>query len=193
MNVISMNRLDMHCPLTKFTTTTKIETIKSTRGHKRMLPQDFIPTPHSVICGRRKECFDAVGNRRLRIVISMFLKKYSEAKSKVAKSVIVSTVLDMIYDATPQGAFVKYENGRWYELDEDSAREKTGALFRDCLHTQYRSSAKAKHAKRKASAAAKSMNNDSSNDVLGKTTFQRSFGIFFPSHNGLSCKFPSTA
>lgn len=188
-----MNGKNMLYRVTKLTTSTKIETIKNIRGHKKMLPPDFIPTPHSVVCGRRKECFDAVGNRRLRIVISMFLKQYSEAKSKVAKSVIVSTVLDMIYDATPEGAFVKYEKGRWYELDEDSAREKTGALFRDCLHTQYRSSAKAKHAKRKASAAAKSINNDFSIKSLGDTTFQHSYGIFFDTKNKLPRNFPSTA
>ena len=30
---------------------------------KTLLPRDFTPTAYSVICGRRKECFDSVGNR----------------------------------------------------------------------------------------------------------------------------------
>ena len=52
------------------------------------------------------------------------------------------------------GAFVKYENGRWWSAGERASREKIGASFRDALHTLYKSSSKSKVAKRKAKAEA---------------------------------------
>jgi hypothetical protein len=42
------------------------------------------------------------------------------------------------------GHFCKYEKGAWFEVGDRCAREKVSAYFRDMLHTQYRSSAKAK-------------------------------------------------
>ena len=37
----------------------------------------------------------------------------------------------------------------WYEVDAAFAREKIGCMFRDTLHTQYRSSTKAKQARKR--------------------------------------------
>jgi hypothetical protein len=42
------------------------------------------------------------------------------------------------------GHFCKCEKGTWFEVGDRCAREKVSAYFRDMLHTQYRSSAKAK-------------------------------------------------
>jgi hypothetical protein len=50
----------------------------------------------------------------------------------------------------PYGTFVKKEQGRFWEVDESVAREKIGCILRDWLHTQYKSSTKAKVAKRQA-------------------------------------------
>ena len=51
---------------------------------------------------------------------------------------------------TPVGAFVTFENGRYYEVSERTAREKVGGFFRDSLPAEYKSSAKAKLARKKA-------------------------------------------
>jgi hypothetical protein len=80
----------------------------------------------------------------------MFLEDYAEADSKAEKGKIVSKVLDIIREASPEGAFVTYENGSWYEVSERIAREKIGALFRDFLPKSYRSSAKSKKARKSA-------------------------------------------
>jgi hypothetical protein len=72
----------------------------------------------------------------------MFIEEYSQADSKAAKSAIVSKILGVIGQAG--GVFCKYESGAWFEVGEHCAREKVSALLRDLLHTQYRSSAKAK-------------------------------------------------
>ena len=40
----------------------------------------------------------------------------------------MSEVLNMIRESCPVGAFVKYEKGRWYDLDDTVCREKVGSL-----------------------------------------------------------------
>jgi hypothetical protein len=116
---------------------------------KRELRVDFQPCEYSVVCGRGKDSFNHAGNRRFRILASMFIAEYSEADSKAAKSAIVSKILGVIRQAG--GLFCRYERGAWFEVGEHCAREKVSALLRDLLHTQYRSSAKAKLDRRQKS------------------------------------------
>jgi hypothetical protein len=59
----------------------------------------------------------------------------------------MSDVVGVIHSAG--GRFIKNEHGRWIEISDAAAREKVGALFRDCLHSQYKSSGKAKTARRR--------------------------------------------
>jgi hypothetical protein len=103
---------------------------------------DFQPSQSSVICGRGKESYNHAGNYRFRMVASMFVKRYSKASSKTDKSVIVSDIVTMIHQSG--GMFCKLEKGSWFKVGDHTAREKTSALLRDLLHSQYRSSAKAK-------------------------------------------------
>jgi hypothetical protein len=77
----------------------------------------------------------------------MFIERYSRADSKAAKSAIVSEIIEVIRQA--DGNFCQLKKGKWFEVADHHAREKVSALLRDLLHTQYRSSAKAKIARRK--------------------------------------------
>jgi hypothetical protein len=95
-------------------------------------------------------CADAIGNRRLRVIIGTFLEQYSKALSRIEKSTIVSTIVDIVQDACPVGAFVKFEDGQWWEVGDFAARERVGSMLRDSLHDQYKSSSKAKLARRRA-------------------------------------------
>jgi hypothetical protein len=65
----------------------------------------------------------------------------------VAKTAIVSEIIEVIRQA--DGNFCKFTKGKWFEVADHHAREKVSSLMRDLLHTQYRSSAKAKIARRK--------------------------------------------
>jgi hypothetical protein len=76
----------------------------------------------------------------------MFIERYSKAGTKVAKSAIVSEIINVIRQAG--GNFCKNKKGAWFEVGDHQAREKVSALLRDLLYTQYRSSAKAKVARR---------------------------------------------
>jgi uncharacterized OB-fold protein len=113
------------------------------------LPNDFQPSNYCVQCGRGKEFFESIGNRRFREIVKSFLDQYVKAGRKGTKSSIVVAVLEIIEDAG--GVFCKFEHGCWWKISDAYAREKVGALFRDCLHTKYRSSAKAKTASRRRS------------------------------------------
>jgi hypothetical protein len=112
---------------------------------RSQLGDDFKPSDYSVICGRGQESFNHVGNCRFRILSSSFLESYSRAVIKAAKSAIVSDIVGTIRQAG--GNFCKHEKGTWFEVGDHCAREKVSTLLRDLLHTQYRSSAKAKKAK----------------------------------------------
>lgn len=90
------------------------------------LAPDFMPGPRDVICARGKPALMHSGNRRYRVMIDMNLDKYSRATTKVEKSLIVSTVVDAVREASPNGGFVKKLDGQWYEVGDHLAREKVG-------------------------------------------------------------------
>ena len=94
----------------------------------------------------------ATGNRRLNVIATMFVGRYSQLTRKDDKSEIVSEILRMVKDACPDErfAFIKYHDGRWWEVETLIAREKIGATLRDVLHTKYRSSTKSKLERRRA-------------------------------------------
>lgn len=130
------------------------------------MPEGFTPSPYSVVIGRAKECKQAMGNKRLRVLCSAHLSEYSNAANRSVKSRVVSDIVRMVQDACPVGAFVKKagkgQSSEWVEVDDSTAREKIGYIFRDLLSDQYRSSSKSKAAKRqrdrqKQNAAAQSM------------------------------------
>jgi hypothetical protein len=115
------------------------------KAGRSQLGVDFQPSDHSVICGRGRQHSHA-GNRRFRALAKVFVKRYSQADSKTTKAAIVLDVLTMIREAG--GNFCRYEQGAWFEVGNRCVRGKVSACFRDILHTQYRSSAKAKTSRR---------------------------------------------
>jgi hypothetical protein len=116
--------------------------VSSAKTVRSQLGDDFLPSEYSVICGRGKASYGHAGNHRLRMLASMFVEKYSATDCKRHKSTIASDIVAMTRESG--GHFCKYEQGAWFEVGDRFAREKVSAMFRDMLHTQYRSSAKAK-------------------------------------------------
>jgi hypothetical protein len=119
--------------------------------NKAKVPLDFVPGRYAILCGRGKVCSASPGNKHLKSLIIAYLTPYSRAKNKIEKSTIVSAIVNAVRKETPVGAFVKQDKNReWWEVEDSFAREKIGCIFRDILHTQYRSSTKAKFARKKA-------------------------------------------
>jgi hypothetical protein len=122
----------------------------STEEGSVFLPVDFTPSKHSVIAGRGKEAKQNMGNKRLRELASKFLPQYANATDKHSKSLILSSIVQMVHNTCPEGgAFVKHsKSGLWYQVNDAVAREKVGYIFRDLLCDRYRSSSKSKVARR---------------------------------------------
>jgi hypothetical protein len=120
----------------------------STCDEMKPLPANFEPGPMDVICARGKQAHSHSGNRRFRLSVSMNLERYSKATTKLDKSLIVSSIVDTVRQASPDGGFLKKQVGCWFEVGDHVAREKVGQSFRDLLHTKYKSSTKAKKRRR---------------------------------------------
>jgi hypothetical protein len=126
-------------------------TMDSSSSNNNMTPlaQDFQPGPMDVICAKGKRALNHSGNKRLRALIHSRLEEYSKAASKLDKSLIVSSIVESVCQASPDGGFVKERDGQWFEVGDHVTREKIGQIFRDILHFKYSSSTKAKKYRRK--------------------------------------------
>lgn len=136
----------------------------SKQKKKHVLPQSFEPSPYTVICGRGKEATESPGNIRFRAIVKQHVKEFMDSPGKLERSYVVSKVINIIRKSTPEGAFVKFENGRWWEMSDRVVREKVGSLFRDCLPSTYKSSSKNKIERRRnrRMSSGNSVNSDSS-------------------------------
>jgi hypothetical protein len=123
------------------------------KEHQSTLPSAFKPLPYSVIIGKGRQPRQAIGNRRLRTLVESQLANYSVAKFRKDKGCIVSNIIHAIKESCPEGAFVKFDGQRWWEVSESTAREKVSATFRDMLSDQYKSSTKNKVARRRVRKA----------------------------------------
>jgi hypothetical protein len=101
------------------------------------LPLWFEPTEYHVICGKGKDCYNFVGNKRFREILKAYIPVYQEADTRIQKSIIVMEIVDKVRDDGPDWAgFVKKIKGSWFEIGDEAAREKVGQALRDCLVRQ---------------------------------------------------------
>ena len=68
------------------------------------------------------------------------LDKYV-GKQKLEKTLIICELVQRVREASPLGGFVKKDinTGRYYEVGDHFAREKTSQAFRDALHERFKS------------------------------------------------------
>jgi hypothetical protein len=102
------------------------------KGEPRPLPQLASPSKFDVICARGSSAAKHVGNLRFREIIRQSLPRYNAAKTKMEKSLIVTSIVDAVRDSSPNGGFIKQDrNGMWYDVGDAIAREKVGQNMRD--------------------------------------------------------------
>lgn len=119
---------------TKDDSSLKMPVSKKNNAKKTRMSANYVPPKTAVICGRGKACTSNPGNRKLRSLIKEYLQAYGKATNKVEKTEIVSNIMDSIKkDCGEEAAFVKKEEGTWWEVDDAFAREKIGCIFRDSL------------------------------------------------------------
>lgn len=116
---------------------------------RQPLDSSFKPTKFTVICGRGSVCCNSSGNLHLKRLVYKFAKPYETAVTKSDKTKLVASILAAVKKAaSPDAAFVKFEEGRWWNVGDQFAKEKIGALLRDALPGKYKSSSIAKNAKK---------------------------------------------
>jgi hypothetical protein len=129
------------------------------------LAHGFTPGPFDVICARGKEARNH--NKKFREKIKQSVDAYAKAETKLYKSLVVSSVVDWFREASPNGAgFVKESNGVWFIVPDQLAREKVGQALRDQLHSQYKSSTKAKRQRWKKEEQEKVENEGCLDDLI---------------------------
>lgn len=99
-----------------------------------------------MICARGATAAKHPGNLRFRQIIKDYIPEYSEATSKLEKSLIVSSIVDAVRDFTPNGGFVKeIEDGVWVEVGGEllipvrimlMKGNRCTSLFQDCYRNK---------------------------------------------------------
>ena len=83
-----------------------------------------------VICGRNKSAFNHIGNRRFRVTVSIFLKRYMENTCRLDRSCLIYEIIDTVQESGSR--FLRQSaNGEWVELSEKEQRNKVGHALRD--------------------------------------------------------------
>ena len=111
---------------------------------KRKLSKDFVPEVDTVVLGKGNIPKTNIGNLKLKGIVMDNLVEYAngERRKKIA---VISRIINHVTAANYKTTgFVKFEEDVWWEMTERDARVKITALFRDCLHDQYRSSSSSK-------------------------------------------------
>lgn len=105
------------------------------RDSKR-LASDYTPNQHDILCGRSKSSLNHAGNQVFRETIFSNLDRYDAARTKLDKSLVVTSIVDLLRSKSPNGGFVRLEGNQWYEIGDQLAREKVGHALRDAIKTR---------------------------------------------------------
>lgn len=84
---------------------------------------------YDVLCGRNKLAFNNIGNRRLRVTVSLSLERYLAKPGRQDKTLVIISILKLIQETG--GRSLKWKKDRLIELGEKQAREKVGHALRD--------------------------------------------------------------
>ena len=89
--------------------------------------------PYDVICGRDKQAFNNVGNRRMRVFLTLYLPQYLDSKTRKGKSKIIRTVVETMQAGG--GRFLKWNRTEksFSELSDKEAHAKCSHAFRDMV------------------------------------------------------------
>jgi hypothetical protein len=90
---------------------------------------------YDVLCGRDKNAFNNVGNRRFRVVVAMHLDQYvNVAKTRKEKSAIIRTIIDRTKSCG--GRFLALRDGQYVVLTDRETHDKVGHAVRDMVQAR---------------------------------------------------------
>jgi len=120
------------------------ETIVTAQIHgKTDLAKVGLPSKFDVLCGQSRICANHTGNRRFKIILDLYASKYQAAnqavKSKQEKMMLTKEIVRCI--ASSGGRFLKYKDGMWTEISDETARDKVSHALRTKLQSWKRQQA----------------------------------------------------
>ena len=135
---------------------------------------------YDVICGRDKNAYNNIGNRRFRIMININLQKYMECKTRTERSRMIQDLTNELRHFCGQLRFLKRTKGThenesdtFIELNQQQSREKIAHALRDAA-SQY------KIMERKRTIARKLKRMKSEMPYSSKVDLQESIKTFSP-------------
>lgn len=139
------------------TTSSPVPVVRASTGRPRNKKgvcrnSALVPGPLDVVCARGREAWNHPGNKNLRAAVDEASPMYSQAKSKMERTAIVSRIVKEVRN---RGNFLKHDTktGLWKDVGDALARAKVGNLLRNTLSEKYRSSAQAKIRRKRESCA----------------------------------------
>ena len=94
-----------------------------------------------VICGRNRSAFNHIGNRRFRVTISIFLRRYLDTPSRLDRSLLSHEIVETVLGSGSR--FLKQtSSGEWVELSATERRNKVGHALRDAAAAYNRNNRK---------------------------------------------------
>ena len=95
------------------------------------------PNPNDVLCGRGGNINSHRGNEQFRAFVEKRKRVYLTARFKREKRLIASSIVNEIRAMDPPGRFLarmgslKDNNGYWYDIGNEKARDKTSQALRE--------------------------------------------------------------
>jgi len=151
-----------HTPITENNNNNnKTEKPRSVGPHKSKLEKTTSKKTlglYDVLCGRDKDAYHHVGNRRFRVMINLNLSRYVACQSRYEKGTLISSLTEELMDVTSSCAvrFMKRVqddddtgNSSLTELDVEQSREKVAHSLRDAVTQQNKKNEKRKENNKK--------------------------------------------
>lgn len=115
--------------LTTKTTKTSTTPSEEKSDDEQQLANDL--GPYDVLCGRHKAALNNIGNRRLRVTVSMFLDRFTAARDRKEKGLYIDAVLRSI--EANGGRFLAWSAAEksYLPINRKRAYDKCSHLFRD--------------------------------------------------------------
>mmetsp|Transcript_39454 Transcript_39454/g.95452 ORF Transcript_39454/g.95452 Transcript_39454/m.95452 type:complete len:245 (+) Transcript_39454:132-866(+) len=86
--------------------------------------------PYDILCGRSRNAYNNVGNRRFRVSIRMFLLRYQHLKSRADRKIFIF-YLTKLFREEIGFRFLKKEAGDFHDIGEVETRKKIGHALLD--------------------------------------------------------------
>lgn len=117
----------------KKTKKTKVHRGQKSKSPKIMLPNDFLPGPKDILCGRGNVFSNHEGNRYFGRIIRANLKEYIKAANRPEKIKVVDDILLEIREHGARFAKVDNTTKQWFQLNDVQAHQKVGHAIRDTI------------------------------------------------------------